>query len=144
MWRGGNHNLSLCQSTPPPLSNLRPNPLICHSCQGKSHVGRSVGRNEKRPERVVFIEVLAEFTTPTPMTARQCVLNIPLWPRQTYKGNSTSKAMLTRNHAVDHGPNCCDAMRMKTNEEPQIVPSATNSGNQRCQRKSAVTTSCLQ
>ena len=44
----------------PPLSNLAPNPLICHSWQGKSHVGRSVGRNEKRHERVVFIEALAE------------------------------------------------------------------------------------
>jgi hypothetical protein len=28
--------------------------------EGKSHVGRSVGRNEKRPERGVFIEALAE------------------------------------------------------------------------------------
>ena len=56
----------------PPLSNKAPNSVDLTWITEKRLVGRNVGRNEKRPERGVFIKALAE-TKSTPSQVELCI-----------------------------------------------------------------------
>jgi hypothetical protein len=74
---------------------------------------------------------MAELMQPMKKVLRQWALTSGSKPLACATGNNTNMAKPTRKKAMGMGPKCWDPQRMNTNDDPQMMDKAINSGSQR-------------